>query len=302
MNVDPLSEVLNLINVEETVYFHAEFSEPWALQMEQGPQKFHYVLSGQCEADVGAAAPMHLNTGDVLITPSGIKHLLFSGKRVKPQLASAITCTKLSDRYYLTKLGGGGKECVIICGDLKFGASSNHLIAQLPKWIHIAREGSEQDERTYGILRFLASETRHPGPGSEALTLRLADLFVVQSIRQWILRNPSKGKNWINGLSDAVVGKVLAIIHRNFSQKITLDTLSRDIGASRSLLAQRFSEIVGTGPIDYLTTWRMTKAQHMLEEGKLSIEEISLAVGYASLSAFSKAFKRVTGTSPKSAR
>src|SRR4051812_28463330 len=115
MNADPLSEILNLIKVEETVYFHAEFSEPWALQMEHGPQKFHYVLSGKCEAELGLNAPIHLNTGDVLITPSGIKHLLFSGKRVKPQLVGKVTCTKISDRYYHTRLGGGGKECVVIC-------------------------------------------------------------------------------------------------------------------------------------------------------------------------------------------
>ncbi len=151
-------------------------------------------------------------------------------------------------------------------------------------------------------MRFLAAETRHLEPGSEALILRLADVFVIQSIRQWLLKNPSKDKTWINGLNDAVVSKVLAIIHRNFSQKITLEGLASEVGASRSLLAQRFSDIVGTGAIDYLMQWRMTKAQQMLEAGKSSIEEIATTVGYSSLAAFSKAFKRLTGNSPKHSR
>ncbi len=154
MNADPLSEILNLIKVEETVYFHTKFSEPWAWQMERGSQKFHYILSGHCDTDIGIDTPIHLSTGDVLITPDGIKHLLFSGKRVKPQLAHEVACTKISDRYYHTQLGGGGKKCVIICGDLKFGIASNHLISQLPKWIHIAYETANRMNELMGSCVF----------------------------------------------------------------------------------------------------------------------------------------------------
>jgi AraC-like DNA-binding protein len=65
---------------------------------------------------------------------------------------------------------------------------------------------------------------------------------------------------------------------------------------------KRFSDIADAGPIDYLTQWRITKAQHLLENGNPSIEEVASAVGYSSHAAFSKAFKRVTSSSPNRAR
>jgi AraC-like DNA-binding protein len=67
---------------------------------------------------------------------------------------------------------------------------------------------------------------------------------------------------------------------------------------SRSAFASRFKELTDKSPLEYLTTWRMQKAEKLIADGNLTLSEISDIVGYQSESAFSKAFKREMGTPP----
>ena len=68
---------------------------------------------------------------------------------------------------------------------------------------------------------------------------------------------------------------------------------------SRSSFAQKFKETVGESPIGYLTRWRMLLAGDRLANSNDPISVISLSLGYESESAFSTAFKRVMGCSPR---
>ena len=78
----------------------------------------------------------------------------------------------------------------------------------------------------------------------------------------------------------------------------TLDRLAREVGSSRSTLAERFTHFVGQPPIQYLTRWRMQLAARRLAEGAGKVSAIALDVGYESEAAFSRAFKKIVGASP----
>jgi AraC-like DNA-binding protein len=88
-------------------------------------------------------------------------------------------------------------------------------------------------------------------------------------------------------------------MHRDVTHDWTVSILARLCGVSRSTLAVRFREIVGMGPIEYLQRWRMALAKDELRRGTKSIGEIALAIGFQSSSAFSTAFTRAVGCSPK---
>lgn len=68
---------------------------------------------------------------------------------------------------------------------------------------------------------------------------------------------------------------------------------------SRSAFAASFKDRVGAAPLAYLIEWRMSLARDALRRGTRSISELASATGYASESAFSTAFRRVVGSSPK---
>ena len=74
--------------------------------------------------------------------------------------------------------------------------------------------------------------------------------------------------------------------------------IAREAAVSRSLLAQRFTELVGEAPMRYLANWRMQLAKQMLREGARNIQEVAARVGYESEAAFNRAFKRATGAPP----
>ena len=71
---------------------------------------------------------------------------------------------------------------------------------------------------------------------------------------------------------------------------------------SRSTLAPRFKQVLGQGPVDYLTRWRIELAADRLRRGDGTVAIIARHVGYGSESALSNAFKRVTGLSPRAYR
>jgi AraC-like DNA-binding protein len=88
-------------------------------------------------------------------------------------------------------------------------------------------------------------------------------------------------------------------MHADPGRRWTLQDLALVAGMSRSTFAARFKTTVGEPAMDYLTRWRMMLAADRLAKGRFSISTVAPAVGYESDSAFSAAFKRVIGRSPR---
>ncbi|MNT88843.1 Transposon Tn10 TetD protein [compost metagenome] len=81
-----------------------------------------------------------------------------------------------------------------------------------------------------------------------------------------------------------------------------MDELAGNVGLSRSALAQRFTDLLGQPPMQYLAHWRLRTATAQLRSDNRSIRQIAGAVGSDSEAAFSRAFKREFGLPPASWR
>jgi AraC-like DNA-binding protein len=99
-------------------------------------------------------------------------------------------------------------------------------------------------------------------------------------------------------LRDRHVGKAIGLLHARPADAWTVDELGRQVGLSRSALHERFVELVGSPPMQYLTHWRMQRAACLLREGDPTVASVALDVGYDSEGAFSRAFKRAVGLPP----
>jgi AraC-like DNA-binding protein len=99
-------------------------------------------------------------------------------------------------------------------------------------------------------------------------------------------------------LRDPLVGRALTLLHARPMHAWTLEELASEAAASRSALADRFTQIVGCPPIQYLTQWRMQIAAKRLAEPGVKIAAVAHEVGYESEAAFSRAFKKLVGRSP----
>jgi AraC-like DNA-binding protein len=152
------------------------------------------------------------------------------------------------------------------------------------------------------MVAAMGAEAHSPRPGGATLMTRLADVLVVQAVRWWLDHDTERCSGWLMALRDPKVGKALALIHRRPEERWTVGTLAREVHLSRSVFSARFTELVGTPPMQYLTRWRMHLAGRWLREEKLGISEVAARFGYESEPSFSRAFKRYMGVSPGAAR
>ncbi len=101
-------------------------------------------------------------------------------------------------------------------------------------------------------MKFTISEARVARPGNGAMLGRLTELMFVEIIREYMHRLSTNQGGWLTGLNDASVGKALRLMHANPVRDWTVDDLAREVAVSRSVLAQRFTELVGETPMRYL--------------------------------------------------
>jgi AraC-like DNA-binding protein len=94
------------------------------------------------------------------------------------------------------------------------------------------------------------------------------------------------------------VARALALLHRDIRRRWTVDDLGREVGLSRSALADRFIRLIGVPPMHYLAKWRMQVATQKLRSTSASLGQVAQTVGYDSEAAFSRGFKKAFGVAP----
>jgi AraC-like DNA-binding protein len=302
---DPVAEALHFLRMSGVFYCRSEFTAPWGLELPavKDQVNFHVVTDGRCWLDVPGEDPLRLETGDFVLVPHGKGHRLSDNRRTRALTLGQVPHRRISDRYGSLSFGGGGAAAHLICGAVKFEQpAARNLVALLPGIIHLRTRGLKRMEWLQSMLRFLAAEARELRPGGETVITRLADILVIQAIRSWLEQDPAARGGWLGALRDPKIGRALASMHRDPARGWTLELLAAEAAMSRSAFAARFTAIVGESAMQYMTRWRMRIAHQWLLEGNPGLAELAGRLGYQSEAAFSRAFKRVTGTSPGSVR
>jgi AraC-like DNA-binding protein len=145
----------------------------------------------------------------------------------------------------------------------------------------------------------MSEEVRDPQPGGSLIAQQLAYMMLIQALRLHLADGARGGVGWLFALADKQMRAAITSMHDNPGHPWTLQKLAERVGMSRSIFALRFKETVGTTPMEYLTRWRMLLAGDRLKNSGDSISTIAVSLGDESESAFGKAFRRVTGCSPR---
>jgi AraC-like DNA-binding protein len=186
----------------------------------------------------------------------------------------------------------------VICGFLGCDARPfNPLLSTLPRVIHVPRR-SPEDGVLENLVKLALSESSNRSAGGEAVLARLSELLFVEVVRRYLSALPPENVGWLAGLRDPSIGGALGRLHHRPAHDWSLDELSREVGVSRSVLAERFTHFVGVAPMQYLAQWRMQLAATLLSSTSMSLSEIAEQVGYGSEAALSRAYKRWVGVAP----
>lgn len=305
--MDPLSNLLRTIRLEGSYFYAVEAIAPWSVEAAPArelsprimPQSehliaYHIVTDGGCYAGLNEADQVELNAGDVIVFPHGDRHVVSSraGMQSLGHIDAAPT------RFPGTVVLGEG-ECAdtrLVCGFLGCDLRPfNPLLTALPRQMHVR---GMSDTGLGQFTRQLTTEARRGRAGADTVLTRLAEVMFVDVLRRYLDELPSDRTGWLAGLRDPGVGPALALIHARPAFNWTLIDLAREAATSRSMLAERFTAMVGQPPMAYLAQWRMQVAANLLSQSGAKISSIATDVGYDSEAAFSRAFKRATGESP----
>jgi AraC-like DNA-binding protein len=130
------------------------------------------------------------------------------------------------------------------------------------------------------------------------LATRLPELVLMEVLRVHMASEPSGNRGWLVALHDPVLAPALALLHADPEHHWSVGELARRTAVSRSVLDDRFRQVLGQSPIRYLTQWRMHLAENLLATTDLTVADVARRAGYQSEEAFSRAFKRERGQSP----
>lgn len=302
---DPLGEALYFLRMNGVFYCRCEFSAPWGLVLPTWPGTlmFHVITSGRCWVEVEGVEPRLLQAGDLALVPHGEGHRMASAPGLPGVELFDLPRELAGDRYEVIRQDGGGEAVGIVCGVVHFDhPAAQGLIGVLPGLIAVDAMTASHGDWIRSTLRLVTEEARALRPGGETVITRLADVLVIQAIRAWIEQDPSAQTGWLGALRDPRIGRAIALIHRDPAREWTVASLAAEVAMSRSAFAARFADLVDEAPMAYVTRWRMHLARMWLGEEEATVGEVALRLGYQSEPAFSRAFKRSTGTSPGAVR
>ena len=312
--MDAVSDVLRVAHLTGGVFLHAEFFAPWCLAGRLSPEHcapalgpashliiYHYVIEGsfriRVEGEDGKG--LVVGAGEIVLLPRNDLHLIGSDLSLPPVVGSDIIHPPTDGGLLSIHHGGAGERTRMICGFLGCNsAKGNPVISTLPPLLKLNVEQGGAAEWIRSTFQYAAEEVSAGRVGSETVLAKLSELLFVEAVRRYAETLPDGQTGWFAGLREPFVARALALLHRDVTRRWTVDDLGREVGLSRSALADRFIRLIGVPPMHYLASWRMEVAAQKLRNTNASLAQVAEIVGYDSEAAFSRAFKKAFGTAP----
>jgi AraC-like DNA-binding protein len=312
--MDALSDVLRVAHLTGGVFLHAQFFAPWCIAARVAPEHcapalgpashliiYHYVVEGDLHIRVEGQEgdDVVIGAGEVVMLPRNDLHLMGSDLSLPPVPGSDIIHPPTDGGLFSIHHGGNGKSTRMVCGFLGCtSAESNPVLSSLPPLLKLKVEQGGAAEWIRSTFQYAAQEVSAGRPGSETVLAKLSELLFVETVRRYAEALPEGETGWFAGLREPYVARALALLHRDITRHWTVDDLGREVGLSRSALADRFIRLIGLPPMHYLASWRMQVATQKLRNTNASLAQVAEIVGYDSEAAFSRAFKKAFGVAP----
>ncbi|MEU1542020.1 AraC family transcriptional regulator [Actinacidiphila glaucinigra] len=294
--MDPLSDVLSLLDLRSGRFARLEAQEPWAVGFSGNRHiKLGAVLRGTCRLEVVGVRPALMGAGDCYLIGSGREYVLRGGREVRA-LPSAEVFSGHTPGVPV-RIGLDPDTVVVACGFDLDGANAAALLDVLPPVVHVAA-GSAEAGGIRSALDLLRAETEQPALGTPFVTERLAHILLMHLLRAHAMRGEDQDIAWLTALADRHVGAALQLMHDMPAYPWSVAELATKAGLSRSRFAEKFTQAVGLPPQEYLAGLRIRSAARELRNGDSPIAAVAARWGYRSESSFSHAFKRAMGSAP----
>lgn len=309
--MDTIVDLLHTTRLTGGIFLDAEFTAPWCVSARIGPEDctpftpepvnivaYHYVSAGRVLLGIEGQPPVTVEAGEIVVLPRNDPHRIASDLNLPIVSADALIQPAAEGGLARIRHGGGGERARIWCGFLGNSTPNDPLLRILPPVLKVGVADAASGGWIESSLAFAARELAADRVRSPELLARLAELLFVEAVRRYLAALPAEQRGWHAGVRDPVVARALALLHGRMPQRWTAEALAREVGLSRSALAERFTRVMGEPPIRYLARQRLQVAAQRLKTSAESIPRVAFSVGYESEAAFNRAFKREFGVPP----
>lgn len=300
--MDILSDILQVAGLRRRLLDLHQLSSAEALRFPcERSFGLHTVTRGQAFVHApNLDAPLALQAGDLVLMARGCAHLL-SLDREPPARGATVA---------IAHFAGAGQSAApdhdsthVISAAYQLWHEPLHpFLRSLPPWFVIRGHTLPPPSPLPLTIGLLDRELGEQGLGAVSATHGLLDALFAFALREIAERESPGAPGWHHAIADRQIRQVLALMHANLGHGWTLEELGRQVGLSRSALAERFRGALGDTPLNHLRTLRMQKAMQLLADTRQTLEPVAQAVGYRDAFGFSKVFKRTTGQSPRQFR
>jgi len=311
--VDLLGTALDPLRITGTTLLYEEYAPPWAVAVPSsreladvlglGPHRqaiaFHLVRKGAFTLRTSARNQRRVSVGELAIVFGGTAHTMSDGAAVAPTPVEHLIGRVRPDRGRRSSPEGTRLVCgVFVVED----AQLHPFFASLPPVLFARLDDQGGAVPSSPVADLLVRELDRPGPGASFAIGRLVELLCLEALRLHLARAEDLAPGLFRGLTDSATSRALRTIMERPGASISVPALARSAALSPSRFAARFRETVGMTPIEFATRWRMDLAARWLASTDWAVGEIAGRVGYENAAAFSRAFSRTTGQSPRSWR
>lgn len=307
--MDPLAGLLDGLRAQGAFLLRTSWTGPWSLRiLAESPLTVLAAPKGDFWVVHEGRPPVRVGPGDLAITRGPDHYLIADHPDTVPtieihpgEVCRSLTGEPLEESMSLGVRSWGnhheGDTVMMVGSYLSLGEIGRRLVQSLPPVIHLG-----PDDWDDTLVAMLNAEVMRDHPGQTAVLDRLLDLLVITALRAWLDRPEAEPPGWWRARTDPVVGTALGLMQHHPAEPWTVAGLAAEAGASRAVLARRFTELVGEPPMQFLTSWRIDLAAELLRQPDTTLSAVARQVGYATPFALSNAFKRVRGVSPQEHR
>jgi AraC-like DNA-binding protein len=296
--MDPLSNLFSLLKVKSVLSARFEAAGPWALRFAAYRHvKFVGVIKGDRWVWIeGVTAPAKMKEGDFCLLTDGSPYCFASDPGVEPHDGDKMLANNVGAER-IVRYGRGEMRAISVGGLFEFDGDMSGLLLNLLPPLVLVSADSPDARALSAALELIRAETESVRPGAAVMAGSLANVVLVNILRAHLAASP-RSAGWLGALSDPRIGTALRMVHAEIARRWKVEELASKVGMSRTAFIERFKDLVGSPPVEYLIRWRMTIARDALKTSNDNLSSIAAAVGYASETTFSSTFKKMFGQSP----
>ncbi len=315
MSNDPIIDIIRSIDLTGAVFLNMVLSAPWAMTSKVTEEDcrpflpiprqviaYHVVVQGEASIVVpqesGPEVHHRARAGDILFLPHNRLHVLASTRGLAPLCSDDLILPHSEDGLVQIRHGGEGEQTRILCGFMASNAGSTPLLDALPEILIIPVRSLETRNWIEASAVMAAKQLAMGHIQSVGTVPGLCQLLLAEALRL-NLAEAKQHHGWLKAMAHPRMAKVLARIHCALDAPPSVAELAIEAGMSRSALVERFAQVLGVSPRQYILDERMKLAAALLRDGDLTSAQVAIRVGYDAPEAFSRAFKKHFGVPPR---